>query len=375
MTAHEAAVARVADGLRTPELADLPEGLVVDLVGVRTRAEAAEERATNAASTLAVVGRRAGDARVAEVEVAEAVARHVTVAEEAAPVIRMANLATGTGSDNARALSLATFVLVRRFEDVVAAANERLLLMSDGILDSCQKKSRDYDTRWLLGNLDSVPPAGRMAAVRDVVLEQLGGGPAQDDISMFLISTRLLDDTDAGHIHPSLSVPPQPEGNACHLKLLLNGNQLRGINQNVMPFMMEALERLCFQEHLRSTLFLILSELFNNSLDHGLLKLDSRLKNAEDGFERYLEQRASRLEALDSQAFIEIGIEMTADPGVNIMVHDSGSGFDHVAVMQQITETRCIHGRGLMLIRGLGARLEYPGAGNEVRVNLGLDRR
>jgi len=50
----------------------------------------------------------------------------------AAPVTRMANLASGTGSDNAHALSLATYVLGRRFEDVVAAANERLAVMSDG---------------------------------------------------------------------------------------------------------------------------------------------------------------------------------------------------------------------------------------------------
>jgi exonuclease SbcC len=50
---------------------------------------------------------------------------------DAAPVIRLANLAAGSG-DNARGLTLGTFVLMRRFEDVVAAANDRLLLMSDG---------------------------------------------------------------------------------------------------------------------------------------------------------------------------------------------------------------------------------------------------
>ena len=52
--------------------------------------------------------------------------------EQAGPVSRLADLAAGGGSDNARSLSLATFVLMRRFEDVVAAANDRLLLVSDG---------------------------------------------------------------------------------------------------------------------------------------------------------------------------------------------------------------------------------------------------
>ncbi len=166
VTAHEAAVARVADGLRAPELADLPEDLVVDLEGARTRAEVAEERATGAASTLAVAGRRADDARVAGVEVAEAVARHVAVAGEAAPVVRMANLATGTGTDNPRALSLATFVLVRRFEDVVAAANERLLLMSDGRFELVRSDERE-DVRTRRTGLAMKVVDHRIEAARD----------------------------------------------------------------------------------------------------------------------------------------------------------------------------------------------------------------
>jgi exonuclease SbcC len=44
----------------------------------------------------------------------------------------MANLAAGLGSDNPQSLSLATFVLMRRFEDVMAAANDRLVEMSCG---------------------------------------------------------------------------------------------------------------------------------------------------------------------------------------------------------------------------------------------------
>lgn len=59
-----------------------------------------------------------------------AAAKGLTAAREAAaPVLRMADVAAG---DNPRRLTLQTFVLARRFEDVVAAANERLAVMSDG---------------------------------------------------------------------------------------------------------------------------------------------------------------------------------------------------------------------------------------------------
>ncbi|MCR6492948.1 SMC family ATPase [Cellulomonas sp. P24] len=166
VTAHEAAVVRVTAGLRAPELADLPEVVELDLAGVRVRAEVAERRSDAAASALAVAGRRAADAYAASVEVAATVARHAAAARDAAPVIRMANLATGAGSDNARALSLATFVLVRRFEDVVAAANERLLLMSDGRFELVRSDERE-DTRARRTGLAMKVVDHRIEAARD----------------------------------------------------------------------------------------------------------------------------------------------------------------------------------------------------------------
>jgi exonuclease SbcC len=55
----------------------------------------------------------------------------------------MAALAAAAGGDNARALTLATYVLVRRFEDVVAAANERLAVMSDGRFELERSEERE----------------------------------------------------------------------------------------------------------------------------------------------------------------------------------------------------------------------------------------
>ena len=56
----------------------------------------------------------------------------VRVREEAAPVIRMGNLAGAVDADNTRRLTLGTYVLMRRFQDVVASANDRLQTMSGG---------------------------------------------------------------------------------------------------------------------------------------------------------------------------------------------------------------------------------------------------
>jgi exonuclease SbcC len=55
----------------------------------------------------------------------------------------MANLAAAAGGDNAQQLTLGTYVLVRRFEDVVAAANTRLLVMSGGRYELARSDERE----------------------------------------------------------------------------------------------------------------------------------------------------------------------------------------------------------------------------------------
>jgi len=128
---HEAEVSRVAAGLAEPELAALSDDLVVDVVAVgaaERTARAEAERATGLARLAADCAQAAADAAVTVAARAGVVAEAVAVA---APVSRLASLAAA-GGDNAQGLSLATFVLLRRFEDVVAAANDRLLGMSDG---------------------------------------------------------------------------------------------------------------------------------------------------------------------------------------------------------------------------------------------------
>ncbi|MBO0919358.1 AAA family ATPase [Cellulomonas sp. zg-ZUI222] len=129
---HTADLARVTAGLAEPEVAALPDDVTVDVAGARAAEVAARQVATDADGRARVAASRAeaaGDAAEGVRRAAEGLDAAVAAA---APVTRMANLASGTGSDNAHALSLATYVLGRRFEDVVAAANERLAVMSDG---------------------------------------------------------------------------------------------------------------------------------------------------------------------------------------------------------------------------------------------------
>lgn len=251
----------------------------------------------------------------------------------------------------------------------------QLVIMSDGLLDACHTTSSELGADHLRDLIAGLAPEKRLESIKQNTLAHLGGAAARDDISLFVISMDQLDSTRADNGQPRPDMPPQSEDEAWRFRLRLNGSQLRRMSQETVPFMMGALERLSHIEQNRGTLFLILSELFNNSMDHGLLGMDSQLKNDVEGFEKYLSLRSSRLASLSHEAYIEIEIEMTTDPAINITVRDSGAGFDHAKVMRRIMNAREHHGRGLTLVRSLGAELEYPGSGNEARARISLGAR
>lgn len=123
---------RVDSGLREDRITALPEDVEVDLDGARDRAQAAEVAARDRAREATRAEDRAADSEQCATAIADAAAVLDVTAGRADPVLRMAALANATTTDNSNRLTLQTYVLMQRFEDVVAAANQRIAIMSDG---------------------------------------------------------------------------------------------------------------------------------------------------------------------------------------------------------------------------------------------------
>ncbi|MDM7855133.1 AAA family ATPase [Cellulomonas alba] len=124
-------------------IAALAPDATVDLDAARAAEQAARTEA-DVASGAALLARELADATSAAVAGATKCAFDLEDARTAAaPVARLAGLASGTGGDNAHSLSLATYVLTRRFEDVVAAANDRLVAMSDGRFELARSDEKE----------------------------------------------------------------------------------------------------------------------------------------------------------------------------------------------------------------------------------------
>lgn len=156
------------------------------------------------------------------------------------------------------------------------------------------------------------------------------------------------------------------------LQLTLTARKLKRVDiPQIVLQMVEQIE--VSDEKLSSRLFLVLSELVNNALDHGLLELDSALKDSREGIELYYEERTARLAKLESG---EIWLRLckladSVQQCLRIDVCDSGSGFDHSEVLARMSGMEnARHGRGIALVKHMGGIMNYRGNGSEVHVCL-----
>jgi hypothetical protein len=133
-----------------------------------------------------------------------------------------------------------------------------------------------------------------------------------------------------------------------------------------VPMLLTQLQQLPGLDEHRCVLYTILSELYSNALEHGVLRLSSQLKERPDGFERYLEARERQLSAL-TDGWVRISAVCARWPSggqLVIEIEDSGDGFDWRAQDQE--PSAAPHGRGLHLLRGLCQTLNFEGCGNRV---------
>jgi serine phosphatase RsbU (regulator of sigma subunit) len=147
--------------------------------------------------------------------------------------------------------------------------------------------------------------------------------------------------------------------------LTLHGSQLR--QADPVPILINSIQETAGLHAHQRPLFTILTELYVNALDHGILQLDSSLKQGEDGFTRYFQQREQRLQSL-TEGEIRIGLRLyNRHRGgyMVIQVEDSGHGFDIKDVVPQEVPGTLFSGRGIMLVRSLCKQLHYSPPGNK----------
>lgn len=119
----------------------------------------------------------------------------------------------------------------------------------------------------------------------------------------------------------------------------------------------------------RQKAFTVFSELISNALDHGILDLDSALKNDFSGFAEYIALKEERLANMAADNKLEISF--TYLPKVQEMmfsITDSGSGYNYTSTSEM--EDLALSGRGIPLINKLCKTVNVHGSGNSTSVSL-----
>jgi anti-sigma regulatory factor (Ser/Thr protein kinase) len=262
----------------------------------------------------------------------------------------------------------------------VVNPSDHLLLFSDGLIEQEDADGAALGVEGLGGALEGLEADARLPRLIDIVHQLTGGNPPRDDISIAQIA---LADS------PS-RVPSQLPGEAVapfntsdwRLVLRLGATDLKRLD--AVPLILGAIEQFEGVRPFTGRLFLVLSELFNNALDHGLLRLPSSLKVGAEGMDVFLEERSRRLSRLAVGAVeFELTLRQSLDraPMLHIGCVDTGPGFDHeqqvAEAMREPTTEEMLkgHGRGIPLLLRVCEEVRYSGSGNRVDVVFRLAER
>ncbi|TJZ65883.1 fused response regulator/phosphatase [Chitiniphilus eburneus] len=242
---------------------------------------------------------------------------------------------------------------------------------SDGLIEARSPLGEPFGAARLMETLANCPPEERMAEVKRLLTVHLDSAPHHDDISLIMahcgLPQRILPEEGPPGGAPDLSGLQETDEPQWRYGLTLGAHELQHIN--TVPFMMNFINKVIASNESQSDVFLILTELFVNALDHGVLGMDSSLKREPEGIEFYLNERAKRLAGL-TQGQLELdlsGMRIDGQDYLRIVVKDSGQGFDwRHWLAQDLAFAGGLSGRGIALVRALCASLQYRGTGSEV---------
>jgi CheY-like chemotaxis protein len=254
---------------------------------------------------------------------------------------------------------------VDRTEVFPMAVGDRVFLLSDGVIDTCDANEQLFGVE----RLQQVFAANRQPDEMFEEIEQAlrdFRGEARDDVSMVEVS--LLE---AAQLSPPALVYSD-SGQSCPLDWSVSFEFRAATLKrfNPLPYLLQLLLEVHGLRAQSGALYSVLAELYSNALEHGVLGLDSALKRDASGFTRYYQQRNTRLDELQD-GFVRVHLQVTpkGEGGCLIVrVEDSGKGFDVARVMEQPVDGVRLSGRGVSLIRQLGHNASWSDDGRSARV-------
>lgn len=260
---------------------------------------------------------------------------------------------------------LSSDVIDYQIDHALFTPGDRLLMFSDGVHEAVDLMGRMFCDA-ILHPLYKGEVASDHAVdwlIQQLQQEEILENPHDD---MSCIGVRL--DVNIGmEVAKRKSLPGYYEVPAdFSFEYVLGADSLRSTDP--LPYLLQILTTVPGLNHFSSQIFMILSELYSNALEHGVLNLSSNKKSSHDGFSQYYEERKIRLAEL-KMGYIKFSARVVSDTSQRLLilsVEDSGDGFDFTNLNYNLPCSELLYNRGLALLNRLCSKLEFSNGGRVV---------
>jgi CheY-like chemotaxis protein len=243
---------------------------------------------------------------------------------------------------------------------------DQLFLLSDGVIDTANGDEQLFGAERLQKVLSGNRWPHRLFEEIQAALDEFRG-ESRDDVSMVQIF--VVEPASLPHTPVVFSDSGQSSPLDWSAAFEYCGKTLQ--RYNPLPYVLQLLQEVHGLRTQSGALYSVLTELYSNALEHGVLGLDSELKRDAQGFAQYYRQRNDRLNLLES-GFIRLQLRVSPEPDgggrLTIRIEDSGSGFDVPKVLARPVPSQGLSGRGVNLVRQLSKNAAWAADGRSVCV-------
>ncbi len=242
----------------------------------------------------------------------------------------------------------------------------RLYACSDGVTELGSPNGEPFGEERLMAALEQPPAEGQTPfdTIHAALRQHIGGSEPHDDVTLLELTCLL------------------PAGNEAEAEAVVTGGEVLEWQWTVefdAPFLrisdpvaplVETLAALPDLAEHRERIYVIIAELFNNAIDHGLLGLDSQVKGSPEGFDEYYRLREQALARLQ-QGMLECSLsyrQYQHGGRLHVVVTDSGPGYHHDGSGRPVESSshKLYAGMGLGMVRSLCSEVNFSAQGNRV---------
>jgi anti-sigma regulatory factor (Ser/Thr protein kinase) len=235
-----------------------------------------------------------------------------------------------------------------------------LVFCSDGLLEQENKQKEDFGMSRLKTILSNNSPENFIQAIDNEFGDFIADQIQTDDVSICHV-----DINNMFKMSNIKCVGGEDKQGQVYLNLDIQGMQLENFD------VMQCLETFMKQTHmpleLRQKSFTVCAELIANAIEHGILGLESSIKEDENGFLKFLELREVGMQNLSTKDTLKLAMIFDSQKSeVSFRVSDSGSGYDPSSVDKNTQSA--LSGRGISLIERLSSKIHYAKDKNQTSV-------